>query len=165
MPSNTISVYLQAPSLSPSPIRGLCCMPNISVRFTSCPGHMYDLRALLITHTLYPRLQEVVVCSHGERLAAEPPPRRMLGGHAGVSALYSIPRSSREPPGWFYALMCRKQTPQQVRLYRWEVYSALGSMEGSPTKVVCTSVGQLTSVICSEELRVHEVSQCTYTYA
>lgn len=51
MPSNTVSVYLQAPSLSPSPIRGLCCMPNISVRFTSCPGHMYDLRALLITHT------------------------------------------------------------------------------------------------------------------
>jgi len=85
-------------TLSP---QGLCCTPDISVRFTSSPGHAHDLQALPYkTYRLYLQLQEVVVCSPGEWPAVEAPPRKVPGVCLGASAPQSLPRSSRDPPGW-----------------------------------------------------------------
>jgi len=92
-------------------------MPDISVRFTSSPSHAYNLQALPYkTYRLYPRLQEVVVCSPGERPAAEAPPRKVPGACLGASAPQSLPRSSRDLLAGSLKLTCGKQTPQSVRL-------------------------------------------------
>ena len=44
--------------------------------------------------TVCPRPQELLVCSRGERLRAEAPPRKMLGVHLGACAPQPIPQPS-----------------------------------------------------------------------
>ena len=122
LPSRSIAATLSV-SKPPLPYkgtlspRGLCCTPDVSAWFTSSPSHVYNLQALPYkTYHLYPRLQEVVVCSPGERLATEAPPRKVPGAHLGASTPQSLPRSSRDLLAGSPELTRGKQTPQSVRL-------------------------------------------------